>query len=83
MGFLLELSLDTKKNAKTFIDIVNPSITFFVKYDFWANYLNELQSKNLKHYVIAAIFRENQYFFQKRKSFLTKKAQLVLRTSRH
>ena len=64
------LPLDTKKNAKTFIDIVNPSITFFVKYDFWANYLNELQSKNLKHYVIAAIFRENQYFFQKRNKWM-------------
>ena len=62
--------MDTKKNAKTFIDIVNPSITFFVKYDFWANYLNELQSKNLKHYVIAAIFRENQYFFQKRNKWM-------------
>jgi 3-deoxy-D-manno-octulosonic-acid transferase len=41
-----------------------------VKYDFWANYLIELQSKNLKHYVIAAIFRENQYFFQKRNKWM-------------
>jgi len=64
--FICYLPLDTPKNAKRFLELVNPSFTFFVKYDFWANYLNELQTGNYKHYVISAIFRSNQYFFKKK-----------------
>ena len=62
--YICYLPLDTKQNAKLFIELVNPNLTFFVKYDFWANYLNELQNGDFKHYVISAIFRENQYFFK-------------------
>lgn len=58
------LPLDTKKNVQRFLDIVNPYYTFFIKYDFWANYLQELQNRKLKHYVVSAIFRDNQYFFK-------------------
>lgn len=63
--YICYLPLDTASNAKQFVNMVNPCITFFVKYDFWANYLNELQKNNLKHYVISAVFRSNQYFFKK------------------
>jgi len=62
--YICYLPLDTVENSKRFLDLVNPNFTFFVKYDFWANYLNELQTRKHKHYVISAIFRSNQYFFK-------------------
>jgi 3-deoxy-D-manno-octulosonic-acid transferase len=64
--FICYLPLDTQQNASRFVELVQPRFTFFVKYDFWANYLNELQKGNYKHYVISAIFRNNQFFFKKK-----------------
>lgn len=64
IDFVCYLPIDTRENACRFLDLVNPTHTFFVKYDFWANYLNELQHRNLRHYVISAIFRNNQFFFK-------------------
>lgn len=58
------LPLDTRKNAKLFIDLVHPELVFFIKYEFWPNYLNELKSRNIKTYLISGIFRENQAFFK-------------------
>ena len=58
------LPLDTKKNAKQFLDIVNPDLTVFVKYDIWPNILNELKSRSLKAILISAVFRENQSYFK-------------------
>jgi 3-deoxy-D-manno-octulosonic-acid transferase len=58
------LPIDTKQNAKQFLDIVNPEITVFVKYDIWPNFLNELKKKGLKAILISAAFRSNQSFFK-------------------
>ena len=58
------LPIDTAKNAIRFVELINPKYTFFVKYDFWPNYLNELQKRGHAHFVISAIFRPNQYFFK-------------------
>lgn len=58
------LPLDTKKNASRFINIVNPELTIFVKYDIWPNFLNELKSRGLRAILISAAFRENQSFFK-------------------
>ncbi|WP_396182879.1 3-deoxy-D-manno-octulosonic acid transferase [Flavobacterium sp.] len=58
------LPLDTRKNAKLFIDLVHPELVFFIKYEFWPNYLNELKSRNIKTYLISGIFREDQAFFK-------------------
>jgi len=63
--FVCYLPLDSKKNADRFVKMVKPAFTFFVKYDFWPNYLRALQEANHKHYVISAIFRSEQYFFKK------------------
>ena len=63
--YVCYLPLDTKSNAERFIKLVNPVFTFFVKYDFWPNYLMALQYSNHQHYVISAIFRTNHYFFRK------------------
>lgn len=61
---IIYLPLDTKKNAKRFLSLINPELTVFVKYDVWPNFLNELKSRNLKAILISASFRENQAFFK-------------------
>lgn len=58
------LPLDTVSNAKRFLDLVKPEITFFIKYEYWPNYLNELQKRKCKTYLISGIFREKQAFFK-------------------
>ncbi len=58
------LPLDTKKNSKKFIQLVHPDAVFFIKYEFWPNYLNELKSQNIPTYLISGIFREKQTFFK-------------------
>lgn len=58
------LPLDTQKNAKQFLKLVHPEIVFFIKYEYWPNYLNELQKLNIPTYLISGIFRENQMFFK-------------------
>lgn len=58
------LPLDTISNARAFIKIVNPKLVFFIKYEFWPNYLNELKKQNIKTYLISGIFREKQVFFK-------------------
>ncbi|WP_396137375.1 3-deoxy-D-manno-octulosonic acid transferase [Flavobacterium sp.] len=58
------LPLDTISNAKQFVQIVHPEMVFFIKYEFWPNYLNELKNQNINTYLISGIFRENQAFFK-------------------
>ncbi len=58
------LPLDTKKNAKKFIQLINPELAIFVKYEFWPNYLQELQKTNTNTLLVSGIFRENQIFFK-------------------
>ena len=58
------LPLDTKKNAQHFLKLVHPEMAFFIKYEFWPNYLNELQKQETPTYLISGIFRENQMFFK-------------------
>lgn len=61
---VIYLPLDTKHNAKEFLDIVKPELTVFVKYDIWPNFLNELKKRKLRAILISANFRENQSFFK-------------------
>jgi 3-deoxy-D-manno-octulosonic-acid transferase len=58
------LPLDTKANAKKFLQAIHPELVFFIKYEYWPNYLNELHKLNIKTYLISGIFRENQAFFK-------------------
>lgn len=62
--FVFYLPIDSKQNAKKFIQIVNPDIVVFIKYEFWYNYINELKNNNIPIFTISAIFRKNQHFFQ-------------------
>ena len=58
------LPLDTPSNAKKFITIVKPTAAFFVKYEFWFNYLTELKNNAIPTYLVSGIFREDHYFFK-------------------
>ncbi len=58
------LPLDTSKNAKQFIEIVRPEMAFFIKYEYWPNYLNQLKKRQIPTYLISGIFRKNQLFFK-------------------
>lgn len=62
--YIYYLPSDTRKNARRFIQIVQPEKVFFVKYEFWYNYINELKQNNIPLYIISAIFREEQLFFK-------------------
>ena len=58
------LPLDTKSNANRFLDLVHPEIIFFIKYEFWPNYLNSIHQRKIPTYLISGIFREDQPFFK-------------------
>ena len=58
------LPIDTPKNARQFLDIVQPQQAFFIKYEFWFNYLYELKQRGIPTYLISGIFRKDQLFFK-------------------
>ena len=55
---------DTRLNARKLMQVMHPDIVFFVKYDFWFNYLQALQRRGTPTYLFSAIFRPRQYFFK-------------------
>lgn len=58
------LPLDTPYNARILVNMVKPSVAFFIKYDYWYNFLIELKEQKIPVYFISAAFRKNQHFFQ-------------------
>jgi 3-deoxy-D-manno-octulosonic-acid transferase len=58
------LPLDNKSNAKKFLKLAHPELAFFIKYEFWLNYLKELETSKTPTYLISGIFRDNQMFFK-------------------
>ena len=58
------LPFDTPFKVRKFINLANPSMAVFIKYEFWLNYLTELKKRNIKTYLISAVFRPNQVFFK-------------------
>ena len=58
------LPIDTSYNAKRFIDLINPEIAVFVKYEFWPNFLKYLKKNNTPTYLLAGVFRKNHWFFK-------------------
>jgi 3-deoxy-D-manno-octulosonic-acid transferase len=67
------LPLDTPANATRFIELINPKLAVFIRYEFWANYLDALYKKNIPATVIAAQFNKNQFAFKPYGSFLLKR----------
>ncbi|MCO6147130.1 3-deoxy-D-manno-octulosonic acid transferase [Flavobacterium sp. NRK1] len=61
---IVYLPMDTKANAGKFLSIIKPEKVFFIKYEFWPNYLNLLKKTGVPVYLISGLFRENQVFFK-------------------
>ncbi|WP_159632962.1 3-deoxy-D-manno-octulosonic acid transferase [Sphingobacterium composti Ten et al. 2007 non Yoo et al. 2007] len=62
--YVFYLPEDTAKNAKVFIDIIQPKFVVFTKYEYWYHYFKELKKRNIRLLMISAIFREDQIFFK-------------------
>ena len=58
------LPLDTIGNARRFLRAIRPEMAFFIKYEFWYNYLHILKHRNVPVYSVSSIFREDQVFFR-------------------
>ena len=58
------LPLDTIRNARRFLRAIKPVMAFFIKYEFWYNYLHILQHRGIPTYSVSSIFRTDQIFFQ-------------------
>ena len=57
------LPLDTRINAHRFLKLVSPEMAFFIKYEFWYNYLHILKRRGVPVYSVSSIFRRDQVFF--------------------
>ena len=64
IDYVSYLPFDGASTSERFLDLVNPSMVFFVKYEFWYFYLHELKKRNINTILVSAIFRENQLFFK-------------------
>jgi 3-deoxy-D-manno-octulosonic-acid transferase len=58
------LPMDTIDNAAIFLTVAHPDMAFFIKYEFWPNYLNALKKAGTPTYLISGLFRPNQAFFK-------------------
>ena len=58
------LPIDSKENAKNFLDAINPSLVLWVKYEYWFYYLTEIKQRNIPAILVSGIFRKNQPFFK-------------------
>lgn len=59
------LPIDTIRNARRFLRAVRPCMAFFIKYEFWYNYLHILKHRHVPVYSVSSIFRDNQIFFRR------------------
>jgi len=64
VDYVFYLPVDTKRNAKAFIRLIDPKMVFFIKYEFWYHYLNQLRKKEIPTYIFSTIFRPKQMFFK-------------------
>lgn len=62
--YVFYLPIDTPGNAKKFINIVDPEVVVFVKYEFWFHFINRLYKQDIPVFCISAIFRKDQLFFK-------------------
>ncbi len=62
--WIFYLPMDGLRNAKRFLEIVNPSLVIFVKYEFWYYYLKKIKNRNIPLLLISALFRKDMPFFK-------------------
>lgn len=64
VDYVFYLPMDSRKNARKFLDLVNPCLVMFIKYDYWYHYLNEIKNRRINCILISAVFRPGQSFFR-------------------
>ena len=64
LDHIFYLPMDSKENAKRFLDLVNPSLVIFVKYEFWYYYLQAIKKRNIPLLLVSSVFRKEQPFFK-------------------
>ena len=64
VDYVFYLPIDGPSHSKWFVKTVQPSMAFFVKYDFWHFYIKELHDNKIPVFSIAAIFRPSQIYFK-------------------
>lgn len=62
--YVMYLPLDSKANARKFINIVKPDLVIWIKYEYWFYYLTELKKKHIPLLLVSGIFRKDQPFFK-------------------
>ncbi len=66
------LPFDIKKNATKFLEIVQPALAVFIKYEIWPNYLFELKQRNIPSLLVSGLFSKKQVFFKSHGGFMRK-----------
>lgn len=72
VDYICYLPLDTTANARKFIEIVNPKLVLWIKYEFWPNILSNVYKQNIPIYLVSGIFRPDQLFFKSYGGFYRK-----------
>lgn len=62
--YIFYIPYDIKSDVKAFLDIVKPKAIFFIKYEFWLNFLEEIAKRKIPCYLVSAIFDNSQHFFK-------------------
>ena len=63
IDYTFYLPIDTRRNAKKFVKLINPIISIFVKSEIWPNYISELNSQGSKNYLVESSFKNNDWYF--------------------
>ncbi|WP_310687589.1 glycosyltransferase N-terminal domain-containing protein [Salegentibacter sp.] len=69
------LPIDTQGNACKFLELVKPELVFFVKYDIWPNFLQEIKQRGIRSFLISGVFRKDQVYFKSYGSWMKKALQ--------
>ena len=62
--YIFYLPIDTPANAKRFLAITNPTLVFFIKYEFWFNYIKQIKNNAIPFFVVSSNFRKSQHYFK-------------------
>jgi len=62
--YIFYLPIDTPANAKRFLALTNPTLVFFIKYEFWFNYIKQIKKNAIPFFVISSNFRKSQHYFK-------------------
>jgi 3-deoxy-D-manno-octulosonic-acid transferase len=64
IDYIFYLPHDTKRNAERFVEIIDPAIVLFIKYEFWYYYLQQLNKRQIPVLLVSGAFRKGQVFFK-------------------